>query len=147
MTEDVSLIKAATSMDAHVGARVRLRRLVLGLSQERLAGLVGVTFQQVQNYELGANRISASRLQQIAAALNITPAYFFEDASGADASGAAGIEQRGFAEDGGPDGAGAEGFATAEGLPLMRAFMRLRDPILRAKIVQLVRALAEAEKD
>lgn len=81
--------KNPNAVDIHIGARVRLRRMTLGVSQEKLAEKLGITFQQVQKYEKGINRISASRLQDIASALDLPIAWFFEDAADAAANGAA----------------------------------------------------------
>ena len=72
--------KALQSIDKHVGSRVRMRRMMLGMSQEKLGDALGLTFQQVQKYEKGANRVSASRLQQIASILQVPVPFFFEGA-------------------------------------------------------------------
>ena len=72
--------KDVVDMDSHVGARVRLRRMMLGMSQEGLGDKIGLTFQQVQKYERGSNRVSASRLQQVAGALQVPIGFFFDDA-------------------------------------------------------------------
>ena len=74
--------KKPNPIDTHVGSRVRLRRTMLGMSQEKLGEALGITFQQVQKYEKGSNRIGASRLQNISDVLNVPVAYFFEDAPG-----------------------------------------------------------------
>ena len=76
--------KGSNPVDAYVGARVRMRRIMLGLSQEKLGDALGLTFQQVQKYEKGANRIGASRLVAIAATLKATPAFFFEGCPGTE---------------------------------------------------------------
>ena len=129
------MIKAPNPIDKHVGARVRMRRLILGMSQGKLGDALDVTFQQVQKYEKGANRIGASRLQQLARVLDVPPAYFFEDAP----SG----EERapGFAEDEGHNHF-VDFLSTSEGLQLNRAFAAIRDAKVRKKILDLVVSLA-----
>ncbi|HEY3718873.1 MAG TPA: helix-turn-helix transcriptional regulator [Roseiarcus sp.] len=129
------MIKAPNPIDKHVGARVRMRRLILGMSQGKLGEALDVTFQQVQKYEKGANRIGASRLQQLARVLDVPPAYFFEDAP----SG----EERapGFAEDEGHNHF-VDFLSTSEGLQLNRAFAAIRDAKVRKKILDLVVSLA-----
>src|SRR6476469_7538175 len=90
--------KVPNPIDRHVGSRVRMRRVLLGMSQEKLGEALGLTFQQVQKYEKGTNRIGASRLQQSSQSLNVPPAFFFE---GAPVSESQVNTQRasGFAED------------------------------------------------
>jgi transcriptional regulator with XRE-family HTH domain len=129
------MIKSPNPIDKHVGARVRMRRLILGMSQGKLGDALDVTFQQVQKYEKGANRIGASRLQQLARVLDVPPAYFFEDAP----SG----EERapGFAEDEGHNHF-VDFLSTSEGLQLNRAFAAIRDAKVRKKILDLVVSLA-----
>jgi transcriptional regulator with XRE-family HTH domain len=129
------MIKAPNPIDKHVGARVRMRRLILGMSQGKLGEALDVTFQQVQKYEKGANRIGASRLQQLARVLDVPPAYFFEDAP----SG----EERapGFAEDESHNHF-VDFLSTSEGLQLNRAFAAIRDAKVRKKILDLVVSLA-----
>jgi transcriptional regulator with XRE-family HTH domain len=118
----------------HVGSRVRMRRLMLGMSQEKLADQLGITFQQVQKYEKGVNRISASRLQQACDILEVPVAFFFEQAPGSVSHG------RGLAE--APSPAYVNDFlASTEGLSLLKAFMQIDDPALRRSIVRLVEAV------
>ena len=74
--------KKPNPIDVHVGSRVRLRRNMLGMSQEKLGEALGITFQQIQKYEKGANRVGASRLQAIATVMNVPVSFFFEDSSG-----------------------------------------------------------------
>ena len=127
--------KAPNPIDKHVGARVRMRRLMVGMSQGKLGEALDVTFQQVQKYEKGSNRIGASRLQQLARVLEVPPAYFFE--------GAPNYEQQvnGFAE---PEGHSyvVDFLSTNEGLQLNRAFAAIKDPTVRKKILDLVLSLA-----
>ena len=130
--------KAPNPTDKHVGARVRMRRMMLGMSQEKLGDALGLTFQQVQKYEKGANRIGASRLQQIAHILQVPVSFFFEGAPIAP-----GQEQQldGSAE--APSPAYVSDFlATSDGLALTKAFMGIKDAKLRRRIVDLVEQIA-----
>lgn len=125
----------ANKVDKHVGSRVKARRQVLGISQEKLGGALGVTFQQIQKYEKGTNRISASRLQQIGAALGVPVGYFFEGLQ--DVAPTTG----GFAESTPPPY--ASGIAsTDEGLLLVKAFLRIEDSAVRRRIIELVESIA-----
>jgi transcriptional regulator with XRE-family HTH domain len=130
-------------MDIHVGSRVRLRRMLLGISQEKLGKRLGLTFQQVQKYEKGVNRIGASRLFDLATVLDVPIQYFYEDAP----SGAARISSApGFSE-APADGPIMEFLASREGLELNKAFARIQDPKARRAVIDLVRALAGIEDD
>ena len=127
--------KAPNPTDRHVGSRVRMRRLMLAMSQERLGGALGLTFQQVQKYEKGANRIGASRLQQISHILQVPVAFFFEGAPNAlaphDSSGSA------------LSMAQIDDFVSdSDGLRLIRAFMRIDNATLRRRIAMLVQEIA-----
>lgn len=130
--------KIPDPIDRHVGSRVRMQRVLMKMSQEKLGDALGLTFQQVQKYEKGTNRIGASRLQQISKTLNVPPSFFFE---GAPTS--SGEPQQGFQEEGSQFV--VDFLATAEGLHLNRSFARIRDAKVRKRIVELVAALAEAE--
>ncbi|HVV92450.1 MAG TPA: helix-turn-helix transcriptional regulator [Hyphomicrobiales bacterium] len=130
--------KTPNPVDRHVGSRVRMRRMLSGMSQEKLGDALGITFQQVQKYEKGTNRIGASRLQQISRVLGVPVGFFFEDAAG----GSDGPGSAGFAEAGGDYV--ADFLATSDGLALTKAFIRVRDPKVRRRLVDLVAALAEA---
>jgi transcriptional regulator with XRE-family HTH domain len=132
--------KSSNIVDVYVGARLRMRRTMLGMSQSRLGELLGVTFQQVQKYEKGSNRISASRLQHTARVLEVPPGYFFE---GAPAQSA----ELGFAEAAPQQSYVVDFLASTEGLQLNRAFLRVRDPRVRRRIVDLVISLAAADDD
>jgi transcriptional regulator with XRE-family HTH domain len=118
-------------VDSHVGSRVRLRRLELGLSQEKLAEQLGITFQQVQKYERGTNRIGASRLHQIALVLQAPITYFFE----------------GVSESTLPRSNEASPLAQALSDPatvrLVRAFANIQDPQLKQKAIGIIEAIAE----
>lgn len=130
--------KAPNPTDKHVGSRVRMRRMMLAMSQEKLGDALGLTFQQVQKYEKGTNRIGASRLQQIAHILQVPVAFFFE---GGPSSGRA----DGMSEAPSPAYV-SEFLATSDGLALTKAFMRIEDPKLRRRIVDLVEQIASREK-
>ncbi|HEY5409462.1 MAG TPA: helix-turn-helix transcriptional regulator [Caulobacteraceae bacterium] len=126
--------KSPNPVDLHVGGRVRMRRKMLGVSQERLAEALGLTFQQVQKYERGANRISASKLYEIARFLSAPIAYFFEGLSD-PAAGKADRHDQGAEQH-------VHGFLmTSEGLELAAAFPRIGRPHLRRRILDLVRSL------
>jgi transcriptional regulator with XRE-family HTH domain len=133
------MIKAPNPIDKHVGARVRMRRLILGMSQGKLGEALDVTFQQVQKYEKGTNRISASRLQHIAQILSVPIPFFFEDAPGESA-----VQPRGM--EGKSNNNPLEFLSSAEGLQLNKAFVRIKDSKLRRTITNLVRALAGEEE-
>lgn len=133
--------KAPNDIDRLVGSRVRMRRTLIGMSQEKLGEALGLTFQQVQKYEKGTNRISASRLQSIAAALGVTIDYLYGGGEGAE--GVVG----GFAEPSIPyDGE----MLTADALKLLRAFQRIADARMRKKVIEIATVLAtppDAEAD
>lgn len=131
--------KVPNPIDVHVGARVRLRRMMQSMSQEKLGESLGITFQQIQKYEKGTNRIGASRLQHIASVLQVPVSFFFEDAPGS-------AHTNGF-EESSPAAFVTDFLASTEGLQLNRAFVRIKDAKLRRKIVDLVRTLAGDESD
>ena len=128
-------MKIPNPIDKHVGSRVRMRRVLLGLSQEKLGEALGLTFQQVQKYEKGTNRIGASRLQQISKVLGMPVEFFFEGSPQSDGDVA------GF-RDGADTTYVSDFLATNEGVQLNRAFLRIRDGRVRRKVVDLVSALA-----
>jgi transcriptional regulator with XRE-family HTH domain len=133
--------KAPNPIDKHVGSRVRMRRMMLGMSQEKLGNSLGLTFQQVQKYEKGTNRIGASRLQQISHILEVPVSFFFEGAPVVPGGRAEGLAEA-------PSPAYVSEFlATADGLALTKAFMRISDAKLRRRIVELVEQIAFGEKD
>jgi transcriptional regulator with XRE-family HTH domain len=134
--------KAPNPIDKHVGSRVRMRRMMLGMSQEKLGDALELTFQQVQKYEKGTNRIGASRLQQISQILQVPVAFFFEGAPHL----AGGILPEG--AEGAPSPTYVSDFlATSDGLSLTKAFMRIPDPKLRRRIVDLVQQIAGEDTD
>ena len=126
--------KTADPVDKHVGGRVRMRRMMLGMSQEKLGAGLGLTFQQVQKYEKGTNRISASRLQQSAGILQVPVTFFFEGAPGAAR------QAKGSAPS--PDYV-TEFLATRDGLALIKAFTQIKDAKIRRHIVDLVEQIAD----
>jgi len=128
--------KTPNPTDKHVGSRVRMRRMMLNMSQEKLGDALGLTFQQVQKYEKGTNRIGASRLQQISNILQVPVSFFFE---GAPHSGVKG-EGTGDA----PSPAYVSDFlATSDGLALVKAFTRIKNSKLRRSVVNLVEQVAD----
>jgi transcriptional regulator with XRE-family HTH domain len=130
--------KIPNPIDKHVGARVRMRRMMLGMSQEKLGDSLGLTFQQVQKYEKGTNRIGASRLQQISNILQVPVSFFFDGAP------SQGQEGKGLSE--APSPAYVSDFlATSDGLALTKAFMRIKNSKLRRRVVDLVEEIAGEE--
>ena len=127
--------KAPNPIDKHVGSRVRMRRMMVGMSQEKLGESLGITFQQIQKYEKGTNRIGASRLQQISIVLGVPVAFFFEGAPTVTPEG------EGFGEAHSPAYV-SDFLATSDGLALTRNFMRISDNRVRRRIVDLVAAIA-----
>ncbi|MGQ0531841.1 MAG: helix-turn-helix domain-containing protein [Caulobacteraceae bacterium] len=122
--------RAANAIDRKVGSRVRSRRAEIGMSQEKLAELLGVTFQQVQKYEKGVNRIAVSRLVDIANALEMHICRFFD-----------GLGARGVAED--PQAYVNDAVTTPEGMQLLALFGSIKSQKVRRKVFELVKALAE----
>ena len=130
--------KAPNPIDKHVGSRVRMRRMMLSMSQEKLGDALGLTFQQVQKYEKGTNRIGASRLHQIADILQVPVSFLFEGGPTSSTT----VEGLGEA----PSPAYVSDFlATSEGLALTRAFTKITDAKLRRSIVDLVEQIAGAQ--
>jgi transcriptional regulator with XRE-family HTH domain len=126
--------KFPNPIDKHVGSRIRVRRQALGMSQRKLAGAIGLTFQQIQNYEKGTNRIGAGRLQQLSQVLQVPPAFFFKDASnvtiGRSRENESPVRLMRF-------------LASPDGTALARAFMRL-DVKLRWRVVNLVQIITDS---
>ncbi len=120
-------------VDLGVGSRVRARRILMGMSQERLADQLGVTFQQVQKYEKGANRVSASRLHDIGQILDVLPGYFFEELTGIKLS----------SQTQSPRTADSDPLNRRETLELVRTYYQIPDPKLRHKIASLIRSLGK----
>jgi transcriptional regulator with XRE-family HTH domain len=129
--------KAPNPIDKHVGSRVRMRRMMMNMSQEKLGDALGLTFQQVQKYEKGTNRIGASRLQQISEILQVPVSFFFEGAPSVP-----GITPSGLADAPSPTYV-SDFLATSDGLALTKAFVQIKDGKLRRRIVDLVEAIAD----
>ena len=125
--------KQVNPIDIQVGNRVRIRRMLIGMSQEKLGDLLGLTFQQVQKYEKGVNRIGAGRLFEVSRILNVPIDFFYEGVSAA----------------GQPESDGApvmEFVSSGEGLQLALAFMKIKDAKVRKRMLDLVKSLAEEEE-
>lgn len=132
--------KKPNPIDIHVGGRIRLRRNMLGMSQEKLGESLGITFQQIQKYEKGTNRVGASRLQAISSILNVPIAFFFEGAPGQDGEAVTGMAEAASSD------YVVDFLNTSEGLQLNRSFVRIADARVRRRVIDLVKALAsEAE--
>jgi len=131
--------KQANPIDVQVGNRVRIRRMLIGMSQERLGDMLGLTFQQVQKYEKGVNRIGAGRLFEVARILNV-PVDFFYEGVAAQLTGQPGVNE--------PEGAPPvmEFVSSGEGLQLSLAFMKIKDAKVRKRVLDLVKSLAEEEE-
>lgn len=132
--------KQANPVDAHVGHRVRLRRVLVGMSQERLGELLGLTFQQVQKYEKGVNRIGAGRLFEIAGILGVPVSFFYDGMDGEGSFGAASLGETVEAPN------VADFLSSSEGIQLGVAFVRIKDVKVRRKILELVRSLGEEDE-
>jgi len=132
----IGVKKVPKSTDVHVGARVRMRREVLGKSQSWLGSAVGVTFQQIQKYEKGTNRIGSSRLQQFANLLNVSVPFFFEGGPNAPSQRKAGAID--------PSVTNVSKFiSSTDGVALIKAFRQIKDAKLRRGIVNLVEQIAD----
>ena len=131
--------KQPNPIDAQVGNRVRLRRMLVGMSQEKLGETLGLTFQQVQKYEKGVNRIGAGRLYRIAQILEVPINYFYED-----------VAEKGEASPGQGDRTTApvmEFLAKGEGLQLALAFMRIKESKVRKRVIDLIKSLADGDDE
>ena len=128
--------KTPNPIDKHVGSRVRMRRMMLSMSQEKLGDALGLTFQQVQKYEKGTNRIGASRLQQIAGILQVPVSFFFEGAPHEGGGSRGGMGEA-------PSPAYVSDFlATSDGLALVKAFTKIKSSKMRRRVVDLVEQIA-----
>lgn len=123
-------------VDIHVGKQLRMRRVILGLSQEAIGKAIGVTFQQVQKYERGINRMGSSRLYEFAKYLNIPVSYFFEGLEGMKPANNNGVAEAGAMFE-------HEKMASRETLEMMRAYYRIPDSNIRHRLSELVKTLAE----
>jgi transcriptional regulator with XRE-family HTH domain len=148
MTEDDSTSGRGTGrpnpVDVHVGSRVRLRRTLLGMSQEKLGESIGLTFQQVQKYERGSNRIGASRLYDLARVLDVPVGFFFEEMP-AETQHSSPAQVQGLQEEG--DAYEPDPMAKRETLELVRAYYRIEDPAVRKRLFELTKALAAPTED
>ena len=127
-------------VDVHVGSRVRLRRTLLGMSQEKLGAALGLTFQQVQKYERGTNRIGSSRLFQLSRILDVPVSFFFDDMPSAVAA-----QHGGFAEST-QARFDQEELSKRETLELVRAYYRIREPVVRKRLFELVKSLGGSDE-
>jgi transcriptional regulator with XRE-family HTH domain len=132
--------KRLNQIDAHVGSRVRLRRTLLGLSQEKLGEAIGLTFQQVQKYERGANRIGASRLYKLSEVLDVPVSFFFDDMNTDVMAARRTTGPTGFAEAAAPFD--SKELSKREILELARAFDRIKDERVRKRILELTKSLS-----
>ena len=129
-------------IDVHVGARVRLRRTLLGLSQEKLGEALGLTFQQVQKYERGANRVGASRLFDLSRVLDVPVSFFFDDMSDDIKNQAPSLLMNGGLEESSAEFE-HDPLTKRETLELVRAYYRISDPAIRKRVYELAKALAD----
>src|SRR5690348_16889905 len=139
-------------IDVHVGSRIRLRRTLLGMSQERLGEALGLTFQQVQKYERGVNRVGASRLFDLSRVLDVPISFFFDDmpepltnAYGGQAGSHGARRSMGFADT--QDSFGDDMLNRRETLELVRAYYRITDPAVRKRVFELIKSLVPDERD
>jgi transcriptional regulator with XRE-family HTH domain len=129
-------------IDVHVGSRIRLRRTLLGMSQERLGDQLGLTFQQVQKYERGVNRVGASRLFDLARVLDVPISFFFDDMP----DGLAGqASRRSTGATAAPESIADDTMTRRETLELVRAYYRIADPNQRKRVFELIKAMARVE--
>ena len=124
--------RGPTQIDKHVGARLRLRRSTMDMSQSELGKELGVTFQQVQKYERGTNRIGASRLFNVARVLGVPIQFFFE-----------GLKESGSPTSGKSADTVYDFIASPDGLALASAFANIKDPVVRRKLIELMRSMDE----
>ncbi len=136
----MTVAKKPNPIDIHVGSRVRLRRMLLSMSQEKLGDQMGLTFQQIQKYEKGTNRIGASRLYHISQILDVPVQFFFDDAPLAANQGADGMSEPKM------ENFLYEFISTRDGLELIRAFVSIADPKVRKRVVDLVRTLSDEDE-
>jgi len=127
------------AVDVHVGGRIRLRRTLLGMSQGMLAESVGLTFQQVQKYERGTNRVSASRLHEFSHVLDVPVSFFFDDMP-------PGVGQAGGAPSVAPAPSEGDVLARRETLELVRAYYRIADPGVRKRLFEFTKAVGLSEQ-
>jgi transcriptional regulator with XRE-family HTH domain len=133
-------------IDVHVGSRIRLRRTLMGMSQERLGEALGLTFQQVQKYERGVNRVGASRLYDLSRVLDVPISFFFDDMPDTLAGVTGGNGISGFADRGeGFGGTGEDPLAKRETLELVRAYYRITEPSVRKRVFELIKSMGPGD--
>jgi transcriptional regulator with XRE-family HTH domain len=137
--------KSIHEVDSHVGSRVRLRRRILGISQTKLGDALGLTFQQVQKYENGSNRISASRLFEISQILSVDPDFFFQglpelELSRAEPDKPIDPDDRGITQ------SDPEIYRSGETLAFVRAYYLIQDKVVRSRVFNLVKSLGQEDK-
>lgn len=139
--QPVGKARQAHPVDVHVGGRVRLRRVFLGYSQEKLANALGLTFQQIQKYERGANRISASKLYELSRILSVPVTYFFEGVESEGEAGGAGGSEAGAAAAVGIHSSDPDFTNQRETLQLISSYYRIPDSKVRAEVLSLLKTL------
>lgn len=133
-------------IDVHVGSRIRLRRTLLGMSQERLGEALGLTFQQVQKYERGVNRVGASRLFDLSRVLDVPISFFFDDMPDSlTTSYGAPASRRSSSYNDSQEGFGDDTLNRRETLELVRAYYRITDPALRKRVFDLIKSMGPSE--
>jgi transcriptional regulator with XRE-family HTH domain len=132
-------------IDIHVGSRIRLRRTLLGMSQERLGESLGLTFQQVQKYERGVNRVGASRLFDLSRVLDVPISFFFDDMPDSLAANFGGVPSRRAGGVEHQDPFGDDTLSRRETLELVRAYYRITDPSIRKRVFDLIKSMGPAE--
>ena len=133
-------------IDVHVGARIRLRRTLLGMSQERLGEALGLTFQQVQKYERGVNRVGASRLFDLSRVLDVPISFFFDDmpdSLSGSFGGQSGRRSSSFTDQ--TEGFGDDTLNRRETLELVRAYYRITDPAIRKRVFDHIKSMGPTE--
>lgn len=133
------MAKIPNPVDVHVGGRIRLRRTLLGLSQEKLGNAVGLTFQQIQKYERGANRVGASRLYQFSNVLDVPVSFFYDDMASDVKSSQPGLSE------GEREPFDQEHFGRRETLELVRAYYAISNPAIRKRIYELTKSVARMD--
>ncbi len=132
-------------IDVHVGSRIRLRRTLLGMSQERLGDSLGLTFQQVQKYERGVNRVGASRLFDLSRVLDVPISFFFDDMPDSLSATFGGSPQRRASGQDQVDPFGDDTLSRRETLELVRAYYRITDPSVRKRVFDLIKSMGPPE--
>jgi transcriptional regulator with XRE-family HTH domain len=132
-------------IDVHVGSRIRLRRTLLAMSQERLGDALGLTFQQVQKYERGVNRVGASRLFDLSRVLDVPISFFFDDMPETVSGMNVGAGRRAVGFSDAQDPFGDDTMSRRETLELVRAYYRIADPSLRKKVFDLIKSMGPGE--